>query len=80
VATLKTRDAGLDIPTYKLFIDGEWINSQSGSFIQDINPGTGELYAYVESPGAIPWPQIERRSCSKRRASLLRGPRRSSRS
>jgi acyl-CoA reductase-like NAD-dependent aldehyde dehydrogenase len=70
VATLKTRDAGLDIPTYKLFIDGEWVNSQSGSFIQDINPGTGELYAYVAQAGPY---EIERALASAQRAGVSWG-------
>ncbi|MBU6420159.1 MAG: aldehyde dehydrogenase family protein, partial [Proteobacteria bacterium] len=41
-----------DVPTYKLFIDGEWVRSQRNSVADDFNPATGELFARVQQAGA----------------------------
>jgi aldehyde dehydrogenase (NAD+) len=32
---------------YKLFIDGEWVPSSTGTVLDDINPATGEVYARI---------------------------------
>lgn len=32
---------------YKLFIDGEWVASGSGTVVNDMNPATGEVFARV---------------------------------
>ena len=32
---------------YKLFIDGEWVPSSTGTVVDDINPATGAVYAKV---------------------------------
>ena len=32
---------------YKLFIDGEWVASSSGTILDDINPATGGVYARI---------------------------------
>ncbi len=32
---------------YKLFIDGEWVASSTGTIADDMNPATGEVYARV---------------------------------
>ena len=32
---------------YKLFIDGEWVPSSTGTVLDDINPATGEVYAHI---------------------------------
>lgn len=37
---------------YKLFIDGEWVESSSNTLADDINPATGELFARVHQASA----------------------------
>ena len=32
---------------YKLYIDGEWVASSTGTMVDDMNPATGEVYAKV---------------------------------
>jgi acyl-CoA reductase-like NAD-dependent aldehyde dehydrogenase len=36
---------------YKLFIDGEWVVSTRNEMAEDINPATGEVFAYVQQAG-----------------------------
>lgn len=36
---------------YKLYINGEWLETKSGKIIDDINPATGEVYAKVHTAG-----------------------------
>jgi acyl-CoA reductase-like NAD-dependent aldehyde dehydrogenase len=33
--------------TYKMYIDGEWVDALDGSVYDDFNPYTGEVFAYV---------------------------------
>ncbi len=37
----------MGLQEYKLFIDGKWVPSSTGSVADDINPATGEIYAKV---------------------------------
>jgi len=37
--------------TYQLFIDGQWVDAQSGETFDDLNPYSGELYAKVAKGG-----------------------------
>lgn len=39
-------------PTYKLFINGEWVRSQRNTVVDDFNPATGALFARVQQAGA----------------------------
>ena len=39
------------IPNYKLFIDGQWVNSSRNTVVDDINPATGEIFARVQQAG-----------------------------
>ena len=32
---------------YKLFIDGEWVESSSGTILDDLNPASGEVFGHV---------------------------------
>ena len=36
---------------YKLFLAGEWVETESGSIIDDINPADGSVYAKVHTAG-----------------------------
>jgi aldehyde dehydrogenase (NAD+) len=40
------------VPTYKLFIDGQWVNSSRNIVADDLNPATGEIFARVQQAGA----------------------------
>ena len=40
------------VPTYKLFIDGQWVQSSRNSIVDDFNPATGNIYARVQQAGA----------------------------
>jgi vanillin dehydrogenase len=40
------------IPTYKLFIDGQWVQSSRNTVVDDFNPSTGKIYARVQQAGA----------------------------
>lgn len=40
------------VPTYKLFIDGQWVDSSRNTVVDDLNPATGELFARVQQAGA----------------------------
>jgi len=40
------------VPTYRLFIDGEWVRSSRNTVVVDINPSTGAIYARVQQAGA----------------------------
>ena len=33
----------------KMFIDGKWVDALSGKTFEDMNPYTGEVYAYLPS-------------------------------
>lgn len=37
---------------YKLFIDGEWVQSSSGTILDDLNPATGEVFERVHQASA----------------------------
>jgi vanillin dehydrogenase len=37
---------------YKLFIDGEWVASSTGTLLDDMNPATGEVFAKVHQASA----------------------------
>ena len=39
------------IPTYKLFIDGQWVDSSTKEVTNDVNPATGEIFARVQQAG-----------------------------
>ena len=39
------------VPTYKLFIDGKWVDSSRNALDDDINPATGEIFARVQQAG-----------------------------
>ncbi len=53
------------VPTYKLFIDGEWVQSSCNTIVDDFNPSTGTLYARIEQAGAE---EVERALASAYRA------------
>jgi aldehyde dehydrogenase (NAD+) len=53
------------IPTYRLFIDGEWVRSSRNTVVDDVNPSTGKLYARVQQAGAD---EIERAIAAAYRA------------
>jgi aldehyde dehydrogenase (NAD+) len=36
---------------YRLFIDGKWLPSSSGTIVEDLNPATGAVYARVHQAG-----------------------------
>ena len=33
--------------TYKMYINGKWVDAQGGELFEDLNPYTGEVYARV---------------------------------
>lgn len=37
---------------YKLFIDGEWVESSSGTILDDLNPASGEVFGHVHQASA----------------------------
>ncbi|HEY1721584.1 MAG TPA: aldehyde dehydrogenase family protein [Magnetospirillaceae bacterium] len=39
------------VPTYKLFIDGKWVQSSRNSVVDDFNPTNGELFARIQQAG-----------------------------
>ena len=39
------------VPTYKLFINGEWITSSRNALDDSINPANGEVFARVQQAG-----------------------------
>jgi acyl-CoA reductase-like NAD-dependent aldehyde dehydrogenase len=53
------------VPTYKLFIDGEWVRSSRNTVVDDLNPSTGKIYARVQQAGAE---EVERAIASAYRA------------
>jgi vanillin dehydrogenase len=53
------------VPTYRLFIDGEWVQSSRNTVVDDVNPSTGKLYARVQQAGAD---EVERAIASAYRA------------
>jgi acyl-CoA reductase-like NAD-dependent aldehyde dehydrogenase len=53
------------VPTYKLFIDGQWVQSSRNSVVEDFNPSTGKLYARMQQAGPE---EIERAIASAYRA------------
>lgn len=40
------------IPHYKLFIDGQWVNSLRNLLADDVNPATGKVFARTQQAGA----------------------------
>lgn len=38
-------------PSYNLFINGQWVRSSQNTVIEDFNPATGELFAYMQQAG-----------------------------
>jgi len=40
-----------EIPTYKLYIDGQWMNSSIPEVADDVNPATGKVFARVQQAG-----------------------------
>lgn len=40
------------VPTYMLFIDGQWVRSSVNAVVDDFNPSTGKLYARLQQAGA----------------------------
>ena len=71
---LKALETGFFAETHKLFIDGQWIDSESGETIDVTNPATGQVIAKVQAANAAdidkavkaarkafesgPWPQM----------------------
>ena len=39
------------VPTYKLFINGEWVTSSRNALDDSINPANGEVFARVQQAG-----------------------------
>ena len=37
--------------TYKLFLNGNWAEPEQKSWIEDVNPATGEVFAHVCTAG-----------------------------
>ena len=37
--------------TYKLFLNGDWAEPEQKSWIEDVNPATGEVFAHVCTAG-----------------------------
>src|SRR5690349_8482426 len=35
--------------SYKMYIDGKWVDAINGKTFEDMNPYTGEVYAYLPS-------------------------------
>ena len=58
------------IPTYKLFIDGQWVDSSAGEVADDINPATGAVFARVQQAGEA---DIERAITAAHRATSTWG-------
>ncbi len=40
------------IPHYKLYIDGQWVNSLRNLLADDVNPATGKVFARTQQAGA----------------------------
>ena len=57
------------IPTYKLFIDGQWVDSSAGEVADDINPATGAVFARVQQAGEA---DIERAITAAHRIAVQR--------
>lgn len=38
-------------PCYNLFINGQWVRSSQNTTIEDFNPATGEVFAYMQQAG-----------------------------
>ena len=55
---------------YKLFIDGEWVASSTGTVLDDMNPATGEVFARVHQASAD---DLERAIAAAYRASTTWG-------
>ena len=71
---LKALETGFFAETHKLFIDGQWVDSESGETIDVTNPATGQVIARVQAANAAdidkavkaarkafetgPWPQM----------------------
>ena len=58
------------VPTYKLFIDGQWVDSSRNIVADDLNPATGEIFARVQQAGAE---EIEQAIAAAYRASKTWG-------
>jgi len=56
--------------THRLFIDGDWIDAESGQTITVINPATGRVLAEVQAGG----PQDIDRAVRAARAAFDEGP------
>ncbi len=71
---IKALETGFFAETHKLFIGGEWVDSETGETIDVINPATGQVIAKVQAASAAdidravkaarkafesgPWPQM----------------------
>ena len=42
-----TVEQGSEIPEFRLFINGEWVNSVSGTIKDNVNPADGEVIARI---------------------------------
>ena len=49
---LKALETGFFAETHKLFIDGQWVDSESGETIDVTNPATGQVIAKVQAANA----------------------------
>ncbi len=48
---IKALETGFFAETHKLFIDGEWVDAETGETIDVINPATGQVIAKVQAAG-----------------------------
>src|SRR6185503_18337841 len=49
---IKALETGFFAETHKLFIGGEWVDSETGETIDVINPATGQVIAKVQAASA----------------------------
>ena len=64
-ASLKVLSDSFLAQTHQLFIDGEWVDAQTGQTIDVINPATGQVIAKVQAAGAA---DVDRAVQAARRA------------
>jgi len=49
---IKALETGFFAETHKLFINGQWVDAETGQTIEVTNPATGEVIAHVQAAGA----------------------------
>lgn len=83
----KQRSASIFQPEYGLFINGEWVSSESGQTIEQINPATGRVIGLIQSgcsadveaavnAAHVAFPAWSRTSAGERQAILIEMARR----